>query len=125
MRPTKYPINLKLIIICFLLAGCSTNTIPNKIDKNFIGTWIVQNSSAEFNISFEQENLHLKGLDSKDGEKFKVSKLSWTTSMIKGTIFMPSTQTKVNIKLTVQNRNTIQCRFSGSSTLWKRMEIRD
>ncbi len=117
-----------------LVAGCSIpsknlvqypdTTTQETIDKHFAGTWIAENSSAEFKILIKRGEVYLKGKDSEDGEKFKVSELIWTKSTIRGTIIMPSTHTKLHIKLTIQNKNTLQCQFSGSSsgkTIWKRM----
>lgn len=132
MRYFAYP---QLIIAAFfLIAGCSSPTgnikqYPEKtnsetLDKDFVGTWIVENSSAEFEIQFSQEKVYLIGRDSEDREEFEVSGLSWTTSTIKGTIFVPSTSTRIHIELTIQNKNTIKCQFGDSSsevTIWKRM----
>lgn len=94
--------------------------LPNKL---FEGIWVVEGSSAEFKISFVNGRVKLTGNDDEDREDFKVSSIEWNQSVLKSSLQMPSTSHTLKIKLTVMNKNELQCEYSGDASgeaIWKR-----
>ena len=55
------------------------------------GTWGVEESSAEFTISFVDGQLQIEGHSTNSGERFVITDVSWDGTRLSGTFLMPST----------------------------------
>ena len=99
-----------------------------KFHKNFLGIWLIEGSSGEFEISRHNNRIRVIGIDSEDGEKFKTLKISWDHISLKFTVLMPSTGHHLNLTLTIIDENRLHCEFNGDTagkTLWSRKKTDD
>ncbi len=120
-----------MMIIGFWALGGCTSISPDKgifaskkvFNKEFLGKWIVENSSAEFTIKNENGKVTILGWDFEDQEEFNISEITWDSSSIGGTFVMPSTHHRIRVKLIILDVNTLRCQFSGDAsgeTTWYR-----
>ncbi|MBU2514778.1 hypothetical protein KJ966_25930 [bacterium] len=96
--------------------------LPNHLFK---GTWVVEGSSAEFEIDFRNGKVLLSGKDHEDKEGFGISRTNWNNLTLSSSIRMPSTGHTLNIKLIVVDENVLRCEFTGDAVgeaIWRRKE---
>ncbi len=85
-------------------------------DRGFVGTWIVEGSTAEFTINLKDGMVIFSGRDMEDRESFYVRFIHWDDSTFKGSFLMPSTRHNTIVELSVLDDNRLRCEYSGDSS---------
>ena len=97
--------------------------IKDRLNPAFIGTWVVDGSSAQFKIDLLKGTVVFSGLDLDDSERFQISGISWDKTTFQGSVIMPSTMHETNIKLSVLDENRLRCEYIGDfagEAIWRR-----
>lgn len=105
------------------VATKSLSSSKYKFDNGFIGTWIVEGSSAQFIIRRISDAISFSGKDLEDQEQFQILFMDWGPSEFLGEFIMPSTNHRTKMKLSIIDKNNLYCEFSGDSfgkAVWKR-----
>ncbi len=99
---------------------------PKPAGPDITGQWQVVESTAIFNISFDDGKVRIEGWDTSDGEHFRVSDVTWDGKRLKGTFVMPSTNGTTYSNLLLENPDTLKGWYKGDSTgveVWKRQQV--
>jgi hypothetical protein len=99
---------------------------PKPAGTDISGQWQVVESSAVFNITFVDGNIHIQGWDSSDGEQFRISDVQWDGKRLKGTFVMPSTNGTTYSNLLLVDPGTLRGSYMGDSSgveTWKRQPV--
>ena len=88
----------------------------NAFDRGFVGTWVVEGSTAEFTITLKNGLVIFSGRDMEDREHFQVHFIHWDDSTFKGSFLMPSTRHTTIVRLSVLDDNRLRCEYSGDAS---------
>lgn len=85
----------------------------DKPDPRFAGTWISNDTTAEYNITIDGQTLCLAARDGNDKENFEISQLEWNGYQLRATFLMPSTQWATRSSITLdRSQGTLIDEFS-------------
>lgn len=79
----------------------------------FPGGWACADSSALWTFDVSGDDLVVRGHDTRDGEVFEVSEVSWTGPVARFTSRMPSTNVSVTTTVRVLDRNRLKMERAG------------
>lgn len=110
------------MLTCYLLFAGLTSVYAatcietkDKLDPRFAGTWISNDTAAEYNITINGQTLCLAARDSNDNENFEISQLDWNGHQLRATFRMPSSRWTTHSNITLdRSQGTLIDEFSTS-----------
>lgn len=92
------------------------------IPKQLLGKWahaLPWDSAdylSEYDVSLKKGQPSVSGVDANDGERFKISKVSWDGKCLRFTSFMPSTKRIGLNELRLKKNGRVESRFTFTVT---------